>query len=50
MVELVGRGYGPILHVLEASAESVDERLLELDLAMAWIAAETVAGMRDAIR
>jgi DNA-binding GntR family transcriptional regulator len=47
MVELVGRGYGPILRVLEATAESVNERLLELDLAIAWIASETVAGMRD---
>jgi DNA-binding GntR family transcriptional regulator len=49
MVELVGNGYGPLLHVLEASAESVDERMVELDLATAWIAAETVSGMRDAI-
>jgi DNA-binding GntR family transcriptional regulator len=50
MVELVEHGYGPLLHVLEASADSVDERLLELDLASAWIATETVSGMREAIR
>ena len=50
MVELVEHAYGPLLHVLEASADSVDERLLELDLASAWIANETVSGMRDAIR